>query len=32
VCVGCHGGIGAERLELCPWATQCPDCDRRSYQ
>lgn len=31
VCVGCQGEVGAERLELRPWATQCPDCARRGY-
>ena len=32
VCIGCHGEVGSERLELRPWATQCPDCARRGSQ
>jgi RNA polymerase-binding transcription factor DksA len=30
VCARCSRAIrGDERLEMLPWATQCPDCDRR---
>jgi RNA polymerase-binding transcription factor DksA len=32
VCRDCSGDIGAERLELRPWAVTCSVCARRSHQ
>jgi RNA polymerase-binding transcription factor DksA len=32
VCTGCAGDVGAERLELRPWAVSCAACARRSRE